>query len=314
MSKPIQSLPTGHYLPFPAAAAFSQTPNAVQRYVQVWEQFYTPASIVPTNAPSLVQAPVQRVTQVAQNALWNFPIPLFLPRYVPPVLQLNVPVLPQPPGAAAPAPTPVAAPSEPALAQPAPARRKRSRATNNHPPQKLIFIPAKEQSLSTRATVLPIDGTAIMKNLMHNGTTLLKERKYLESINCFRRGFLMDSTVNSIFSLLTGCQAIIKEVRPEIFEYVEDALSRNPRDINALFLQGLCFIEPGKYHLALTRFDSILMENPHDLMVKNLFDEVYKMHNRDIQIPVTEKAVEQASVKRRMTIATLLNPLNPATG
>jgi tetratricopeptide (TPR) repeat protein len=311
MSKPIQSLPTGYYpvLP-PPLPALQLVPNPVQSYVHVWEQFYPPAAVLPTNVSSLAQAPVQRVTQVAQGAFWNFPLPMS--RYVPPILQLNVPVLPQPPSA--PTPTPAAAPPVPAVAQPAPVRRKRSRAPNNHPPQKLTFIPAREQSLPTRATILPLDGTAIMKNLMHNGTTLLKERKYLESITCFRQGFLMDPTVNSMFSLLTRCQAIIKEIRPEIFEYVDDALSRNPKDINALFLHGLCFIEPGKYHIALTRFDSILLENPYDLMVKNLFDEVYRMHNRDIQIPVTEKGIQEDSVKRRMMITTLLNPLNPVTG
>jgi tetratricopeptide (TPR) repeat protein len=142
---------------------------------------------------------------------------------------------------------------------------------------------------------------------MHEGTTLLKQQKYLESIECFRKGFFIDPTAHFMFYLLTACQGVLKEIRPEILRYVGNALSRNPKDMNALFLKGLCYIEPGKYHIALTCFDSILMTSPNDQMISVLNHEVYKMHNRDTKPPEAEDTVQKASVKRRMAVSTLLN-------
>ena len=309
MSKPVQSFPLGYYplLP-PQPPALQLTPNPLQRYVQMVQQFYTPTSLLPTNPQLLMQGRVQIATQIAQNAFWRVPFPMLPTHYTPAAPHLNVPVPPQPPAAAAPAPA--EAPPAPALAQPVPIRKKRLRP----PPQKLTFVEAKEQDLLPKPANIPIpgfpvNGTALIRTLMQEGTTLLKQQKYAEGIQRFRQGFSIDPTVHFMFYLVIGCQNVLKEIRPEILRYSGDALSRNPHDMNALFLKGICYIEPGKYQIALSCFSSILRFNSEDRMTKILHDEVYKMYKRDTQIPGREEASQQASVKRKMAIGNLLNPL-----
>ena len=293
MSKPIQLLPPGYYpLLLPPVLAAIPAPNSVRRYVQFWQQIYTPTSILPTNPQSLSTVSVQMTTQVAQSTFWRFPLSMPTSHYIPPAPLLNLPVLPQPPAAATQAP---------ASANPTYPPPKKLKFSDM---EKEIVNPKPQQSRSLPMTLEETEKA--LRTRIDQGITLMEQQKYSESIQLFRQAFSIASSPIFFFSFIPACQQIVKQIRPQILQYVEAALTKNPNDPNALLLEGLCHIRPGVHGIALRAFKSIIIGNPNDHMVKLLFKEVSLMHNRDVLQQAENDSAQKASVKKRMAVSALL--------